>query len=394
MQIRNVHPFPARMAPDLALQSLSLLPTGSVVLDPMSGSGTVLRQALDLGHHAIGFDMDPLSVLMSKVWTSQTDAAVVEGELNAVLRNARTVDLRSSKLAWVDEETSEFMGFWFAPEQRRALTRIAYILSVLRAGTTSPEKIPAINLLQIALSRIIVTKEQAASLARDTSHSRPHRVARSSNYDVFAGFERSARQLIRRVSEQKILGTANINIGDARDIRLADSSVDSIITSPPYLNAIDYMRGHRMSLVWLGHSIRELRSIRSNTIGAERSVDSANTFEAVAIAKTICELDKISARHQGMIIRYAGDLIDMMKQASRVLKPAGTATYVVGNSCLKGIFIRNSDGVFKAGELAGLKLVQSNERELPAASRYLPMTIGGSLSKRMRSETVLKFRVS
>jgi len=58
---QSVHPFPARMAPELAFESLRHLKAGSIVLDPMSGSGTVLRQASDMGHSAIGFDMDPLA---------------------------------------------------------------------------------------------------------------------------------------------------------------------------------------------------------------------------------------------------------------------------------------------------------------------------------------------
>ena len=65
-----VHPFPARMAPELALAGLESLRPGSLVLDPFAGSGTVLRQATELGHRAVGFDLDPLSVLMTRVWTT------------------------------------------------------------------------------------------------------------------------------------------------------------------------------------------------------------------------------------------------------------------------------------------------------------------------------------
>jgi SAM-dependent methyltransferase len=63
---RSLHPFPARMAPEIALQALASLPRDSTVLDPMCGSGTVLREALRHGHRAIGFDLDPLAVLMSR----------------------------------------------------------------------------------------------------------------------------------------------------------------------------------------------------------------------------------------------------------------------------------------------------------------------------------------
>ena len=51
---------------------------------------------------------------------------------------------------------------------------------------------------------------------------------------------------------------------------LADGSVDLIVTSPPYANAIDYMRAHKFSLVWLGQPIANLSHLRSKYIGAER----------------------------------------------------------------------------------------------------------------------------
>jgi tRNA G10 N-methylase Trm11 len=36
--LKPIHPFPARMAPEIALAATAKLPTGSIVLDPMSGS--------------------------------------------------------------------------------------------------------------------------------------------------------------------------------------------------------------------------------------------------------------------------------------------------------------------------------------------------------------------
>lgn len=395
MQMRTVHPFPARMAPELALSSLGSLKANSIVLDPMAGSGTVLRQALTLGHKAIGFDMDPLAVLMSRVWTSKADPAVVERELTTLLEESQSVDLRTARLDWHDEETAEFVRYWFGDSQRRSLTRLAFIMAHRRRSIRSDARRAALDVLQVALSRIIVTKEQCASLARDTSHSRPHRVTLTSDYDVYEGFVRSVTQLVTRLSSnQKVehkAGEVSIALGDARAISLADGSVDAIMTSPPYLNAIDYMRGHRLSLVWLGFSLGELRSIRSNTIGAERSYEDECSI-AQQIAEAMCDLERLTSKHSKMVIRYAGDLERMMTQAARVLRPGGTATYVLGNSCLKETFIRNSDGVAKAGVHAGLELIAVAERELPASSRYLPMTETGSLSKRMRTETILTFR--
>ncbi|AVO30097.1 MULTISPECIES: hypothetical protein [Stenotrophomonas] len=396
MHIRTVHPFPARMAPELALRSLRQLPSGSTVLDPMAGSGTVLRQAQALGHRGIGFDMDPLAVLMSRVWTTPVQTQLVQSEFESVQAEAIKVNLRTDRPSWHDAETRQFINYWFATTQRRDLARIAVVLERRRLARLGPSRRAAVDALQVALSRIIVTKEQCASLARDTSHSRPHRVTETTDYCVMRGFSRSVAQVIARLADQQTSSMSNhletaVNLGDARAIALADGSVDAIMTSPPYLNAIDYMRGHRMSLVWLGYSVSTLRAIRSNTVGAERA-GTQDTAVVTDIANAMCAMDTLAPKHQRMILRYANDLQLMMIQAARVLRPTGSATYVLGNSCLKESFIQNSEGVAKAAQHAGLLLVDTSTRELPTGSRYLPVTQSGALSKRMRTETILTFR--
>lgn len=392
MIIRPIHPFPARMAPDLALGALASLPKGSIVLDPMAGSGTVLRQAVSLGHRAVGFDADPLAVLMTKVWTKGVSASDIRREYARLVAEAELVDLRSDRLPWVhdDHETAEFINYWFGPAQRRSLQRLAFVLHKRRQARLGMGRRAAIDFLTVALSRIIITKDQCASLARDTSHSRPHKVADDSNYDVFAGFKRSVDLLLTRMPGT-LPGIASVEIGDARKIPLKKASVDAVLTSPPYLNAIDYMRGHRLSLVWFGYQLKELRAIRSDSIGAERA--KISTSEQVnQISSAMVASEGLSTRCQSMVQRYAHDSLLMSSEINRVLRPGGSATLVVGNSCLKGSFIKNAEGVKSAGVLSGLEVVSARERELPSTNRYLPITLSGALSKRMRTETVLTFR--
>ena len=391
MQIRPIHPFPARMAPDIALASLKDLKENSVVLDPMAGSGTVLRQAAELGHRALGFDMDPLAVLMTRVWTSNVSPEDIRREHSLLVKDALRVDLRSQKLPWIIESpvTAEFMRYWFGDEQRRSLRRLAYTLHLRRSSRLGDRRRRAVDALAIALSRIIITKDQGASLARDVSHSRPHRVADESDYDVFDGLKRSVASICERISTP-VKGSSCIDWGDARKISLKSGSVDAVLTSPPYLNAIDYMRGHRLSLVWLGYQLEELRNIRATSIGAERAPDSRNEKTKV-VSDAMFSGVGLSDREAAMIQRYANDLLATTSEVARVLKKGGIATFVVGNSCLKDSFIQNSEGVCVASRLAGLELVEKKERDLPPSNRYLPVTAGGALSKRMRTELVLTF---
>jgi DNA modification methylase len=385
--MKPVHPFPARMAPDLALERLALLRRGSRVLDPMVGSGTVLRQAISLGHSAIGFDMDPLAVLMAKVWTTPVADVTIAKHASWIIDEARAIDPQAIRLPWIDDdaETTAFIKYWFGEPQVADLRRIAFALD--KAVDSA-----ATDVMRLALSRIIVTKEQSASLARDTSHSRPHKVAETTNFQVFPAFEKSVRLLRKRLADHPAEAGATVALGDARKlVSVENSSIDAVLTSPPYLNAIDYLRGHRMSLVWLGRGFGELRRIRSNSIGAERAPNEPQDKMFDQIKDAMGSFDTLPRRYGAMIDRYSEDLYRMVSEVARVLAPGGTATFVVGNSCLKGTFVENSAGVAEAARMMGLTALNTVERALPENKRYLPINAGGSLGKRMRTETICSF---
>ncbi|SHH10399.1 hypothetical protein SAMN05428948_2788 [Massilia sp. CF038] len=383
------------MAPELALATLDNLRPNSVVLDPMSGSGTVIRQAAELGHRAFGFDMDPLAVLMSRVWTKSVADDLIKTVADQLFDEIERIGDQSVVLPWIDDdpETSDFIDFWFGSAQKIALRKIAFVLDGMTRRRFSGQKKAAIDVIKVALSRIIITKEQAASLARDTSHSRPHKVSAESDFEVLPALMRSIAQIRKRLLETPTSGASEVNLGDARKLKsVGDNSVDLVLTSPPYLNAIDYLRGHRLSLVWLGFRISNLRGIRSTSIGAERAPDKQLVMTRYQpIWTAMCDVEILQRKHVSMIHRYSEDLYRMMSEVARVVKREGTATFVVGNSCLKGNFIQNSAGVEAAAVMNGMRTINSFERDLPVGSRYLPTPAGGSLGKRMRTETILTF---
>ena len=335
---------------------------------------------------------------MSKVWTTPVRDSAIEGCLSKVLKAVGKLRAGSVSLPWMDNdaETRAFVDYWFAKRQRRDLRRLSYTLMKLCA-TNGGRNIAAMNVLKIAFSRLIITKESGASLARDVSHSRPHKVAEDSRYEVMTEFVRSVNQLRAQLKAAPPKGGCKVSPGDARSLkRVKADSVDIVMTSPPYLNAIDYMRGHRLSLVWLGYTMSDLRKVRAESIGAERGPESSEEAEdCKEIQKAMGAIGKLSDRHKRMIYRYAHDVKDMMTEIARVLRPQGRAILVVGNSCLKNVFIRNADGIVEAGSQAGLRLFARAERDLPDTKRYLPMPIqrGEALGKRMRTETILTFGV-
>jgi hypothetical protein len=381
------------MAPELAIAAMRGLPLGSRILDPMAGSGTVLRQGAFAGHSCIGFDRDPLAVLISRTSSSRVDVDAVLDLYDVIEARVSELRLDDVVLPWIDnsEETRAFVAYWFGVRQRNALRKLAYALWEIECGASLAER-RRLDFLRVALSRIIVTKEIGASLARDVSHSRPHKVCDCSEYDVFEGFRQSVEQVIRFLDDGMPERGASVNCGDARRMnRIEDRSIDLVVTSPPYLNAIDYLRGHKLSLVWLGYGVEQLRSIRSDSIGSERGLCEAPDDVVTQVQQAMLPQPGLPERFRRMVTRYAVDVLEIVGEISRVMAKAGRAVFVVGDSCLRSVFISNSDGVAAAAEAHGLRLLTHHTRELPLQSRYLPLTSETPLSKRMRFENVLTF---
>lgn len=387
MAVRTVHPFPARMAPEIALDCIPIAENGraQLILDPMCGSGTVLSAAMQRGHHAIGIDLDPLAILMTRVATSPIDTSQCD-RLREQVVNAATSD-RETGLPWSDDETRQFAEYWFADRQRVQLARLSRAIADIPPG-------PLRELAQVSLSRTVITKAPKASLAADTSHSRPHRVAITSTYDVVAGFSLAIKDLTRILDARKLMGSAEVALGDCRRLdSIGDASIDMVVTSPPYLNAIDYIRGHKFALIWLGYSIPQLRAVRSSIIGAERALDGPPEPLATKLVRQI-EREAIDSTRLPMstLVRYSHDLVRFARQMKRVMKPGARLIAVVGNSTLRGNFIRNDYLVERALQHNGFNTDQRTERTLPENKRYLPITTTepqSSITRRMRTETIL-----
>jgi len=390
----SVHPFPARMAPGIALAAMPTDSDQLRVLDPMMGSGTVLAMARARGHRGFGFDLDPLAVLISKVWTTANDSEAVREASTKVLTSAKDLFSNTSEEdAYpldANEETRDFVKYWFDPQARRQLMALsAYIDSVPQDVTR--------NVLWCAYSRLIITKQAGASLARDLAHSRPHRFYAEAPLKPFEKFSASVERVlantIRTISTDR--GPApTIHLGDARKLPVESGSINLVLTSPPYLNAIDYLRCSKFSLVWMGESISGLRQVRSDIVGAEAAKHSTTDDPEIARVMRAMKLKpKLAPQQERILGRYINDMRDAISEVGRVLADKGKAVYVVGENTMRGTYIRNSTVVSELAEMAGLTLNSHRTRTLPANRRYMPPPAAdaGTMDARMRREIVLTF---
>lgn len=393
-RLRTIHPFPARMASEIVWRKLPNDGRRLRVLDPMSGSGTTLVTARMRGHEAVGFDRDPLAVLIAGAWVSDVDVEATEKKAGEVLSRAKD---RAERIAQRDayprgasDETKEFIRYWFDVTNRKQLAALADSIS-----HTHDEQIK--RLLWCAFSRLIITKQSGVSLAMDISHSRPHKSYTKAPINTFDHFVRAVKQITKAApfnGGNPNQPQASITNADARKLPLPDDSVDIVVTSPPYLNAIDYLRGHKFSLVWMGHSISDVRELRSTNVGAEVSATANDKDKATeTVMQDMCDGGELVGRNHGMLRRYVRDLREVVRENFRVLRPGGKAVYVVGNCNLRETFIENSKCVTDLAVEAGFVVHSSRKRPLPENRRYLPppatRSSGKALRKRMREEVIL-----
>lgn len=391
----SVHPFPARMAPDIALDNLAPSPKPLRVLDPMMGSGTVLAVARSRGHEAYGVDIDPLAVLLSRVWTSTVAGDEVRLKAKDVLRRAMRlhpgVRADTAFPPGADLETIQFLRYWFDARARKQLFCLATVIRRVRSALVR-------DALWCAFSRLIIAKQGGCSLALDLSHSRPHRVFTAAPSVPFERFLSAAERVIQGIVVPMVTKAphSNASQGDARSLPFAGGTIDLVLTSPPYLNAIDYMRCSKFTLVWMGHRLVDLRNLRSASIGSEAS--RAGVDQDKSILDVIAKLalsPPLSRRHNSMLARYTDDMRKSVEEVARVLVKGGKAIYVIGENTIRGTYIGTSDILHTVAEFAGLKLSERSDRELPPNRRYLPPPQSHQtrehLDARMRREVVLTF---
>jgi DNA modification methylase len=391
----SIHPFPARMSPGIALEILVESGRPLRVLDPMMGSGTVVAVARSQGHRATGVDIDPLAVLLAKVWTTAIDPAEVRNKAIEVLYRARrfftTSSVRAAYPSNADAETRQFVTYWFDSYARRQLTSLAAAIGRVRDETTR-------DALWCGFSRLIISKQSGASLAMDLSHSRPHKTFSRAPIKPFRKFLEAVDRVLENCIDVKSdnRGPASrVRSGDARNLPLGDGSVDLVLTSPPYLNAIDYMRCSKFSLVWMGYAIGELRQIRSSSIGTEAG--GMTLRDDPEIREILAELrlrPRLASRDEAMLSRYVYDMRQAVREVARVLTPGGKAVYVIGENTIRSTQIRNSIIISALADLCGLEIQERRVRTLPTNRRYLPpptASNSAALNVRMRREVVMAF---
>jgi DNA modification methylase len=393
----NLHSFPAKFPPQLPQKFIQILThPGDVVLDPMMGSGTTVLEAFITNRQAIGFDIDPLALLIgqAKVTPLALDEAMMAGARVAKLAQAM-VQTQPSLLAealteYFDAKTREFVNYWFSQQSQLELMALVQAINSVR-------DVNICAFLKVTLSAIIISKSGGVSLARDLAHTRPHKVKDVVWRSPIGAFEKRLQQNLSSLARLSPgARQPRIEFGDVQELPLTDNSVDLIVTSPPYAaNAIDSMRAHKFSLVWLGYPIDDLSRKRKKYIGGETADSILLESLPQQTDEIVRTMGKLDAKKGRVLHRYYSEATRFLGSMFRVLKPNGSAIVVVGTSTLRGRDIEIQTCLAEIGESCGFDVVDIATRRIDRNRRMMPARHGGKqgsqIEERMHEEYIIGY---
>lgn len=354
----GVHEYRGKFFPQLvrSLINISGAQPGSVVADPMSGSGTTVVESILANCIGRGLDMNPLSVFMStaKARLLSANAESIAHSYEGIRTELLAVESRKMKrLDYFDalpNADKNYLSCWFSPEVLSGLDDIS--LAIQRVNDEH-----ARILMQVSLSNIIRSvswqKNDDLRVRKDVRLD----VEIDPKREFLEELGRSVRAVLAFLFQNGPIAQPKFEIieGDARLCSEAwgRNSVDVVITSPPYATALPYLDTDRLSLCYLGllprpeHRNRDQQMIGNREVseglrrGYLERFESSEEMLPLSVRDLIRRIDTLNSGGNvgfrrrnlpALLAKYFFDITEVMQGIYHALKPGKCAFVVVGNN--------------------------------------------------------------
>jgi len=285
------------------------------------GSGVVGVECLISGRNFVGYDINPLAVLIAKVRTTPIKSNLLLQMLKHIIQ-----DFKHQKPEFFEFDN---LYYWFDKEVVKDLTRLRQSIFKIEDNIVK-------DFFKVAFSDTV----RRVSKARYDEF-KLVRKKESDSISVLKFFEETALKNIGLLTQfyENFPPTKTNLILEERDILneipLEDESVDLVITSPPYGDSrttVAYGQFSKLPLRWLGIE----KDVDKISLGAKireihYNLPSEILFEYI---EKIAVEDERRAKE---VFSYYEDLYSSIRIISRKVKKNGFVCFVVGNRKVKGV---------------------------------------------------------
>ncbi len=363
----SYHRYPAKFIPQIVRKLIeNYAPTTSqIVCDPFGGCGTTLVEAKLLGYKSIGFDINPIAKLITQVKTTPMVPKSLTNYKRKFLNYYENSRGRSYK-------HHPRINYWFDESIVAELDKIYCSIKKIKNNNVRRFFLCSFSHNLKNCSRWLM-KSIKPTIDKDKILPNPKET-----------FLRHLDSMIKKNERfySALTQSGHINVpakmyrrDSTKTFPLNSNSVDLIITSPPYVTSYEYADLHQLSLLWFGDDPKhfkkwhrfsnEFMNFRRNFIGTSSKAEKSGKFNSLIAEQILRDLIKIKRPLAVDVANYFLDMKKVFAEMYRVLKTAGKACIIIGNTSLRGVDILNAQVAVEQMQAAGFKKVDLVKREIP-----------------------------
>lgn len=440
----GIHNYPAMMVCPISRNIIKLVKEQrniDNILDPFTGSGTVLVEAMLAGINTVyGNDINPLALFLSKVKTTKLDITLLQREVQSlllrindvysqhclqidnvddVMKNKYSLDL-TSKDEWgsnapyyleqykkdnylnLDIPNFKNIGYWFKP-------RVILLMALIKSEINKIENKDIRNFVFAAFSETIrfVSNRRNGEFKMFRM---PAKKVETFEPDVISEFSTildrnviKMNDFVETCSERNCKSKVLIYKNNAISLEnVPDNSIDLVVTSPPYGDSrttVAYGEYSRLSLQWLDLfelTDREIMSIDKSLMGGSKFRNGFEyTIPSKTLKKSLEKIKDIDLERAGDVYSFYFDLSKSIETISNKTKTGGYQFWVVGNRTVKGELLLTDKIISEIAEQYGLKHIHTVDRNIinkVMPSLNSPTNESGVKSSTMSNEHIVILR--
>ncbi len=370
-----LHPYPAKLLVQIPYFFLSndvLSKKGDRILDPFSGSGTVMLESIIAQRKGFGAESNPLARLISEVKTTPLCPALLKRTLREI-----THEWGNDSSVAIPELVNP--AHWFLPNAIEQLGQLSYRIRKI-------SEVSVRDFFRLCLSKTASKVSLADPRISVPVRLRQEKYPKGSKYyekierhlknlegiNVTDVFQRIADDNISRMTNLRELvsqrASAEIVSEDARRLHpkqteykgLRSSSINLIITSPPYPGAQKYVRASTFGLGWLELCCpSDMTALKRQTIGREEFRKAEYSIcPSIGISSADKKIQKIYAGNKvraSVAGVYLNEMREALEEMWRVLVDDGHLVLIASNNEIAGANFPTARYLREIAESVGFK---------------------------------------
>jgi len=350
---RSIGLVPRAILCDLARKSQG--PVSEIsILDPFMGSGTTAIDTMLAGMRPIGVEIDPFARLITEVSTrpfNKEELAQLDRHFAKILRSWRDFPADESlapKLHNID--------YWFSEENFFELLQLKNAIY-----TIANDSRPFLDFLRVTFADILRPTSKAERQSLKPYISRKYRKKPAQVEKTFKKSYKAHFDAIVEFSEAVSDPWFRIRwIGDdGTDFQAPDIGINAAITSPPYINALDYVRCIKIESAWIDcgddDSFSDMRSRHVGESQRKRRRTEVEPPLEELLAPFIGRIEWRDRRRADIVRGYFSDMLSNLRCTHAILLEDGEYHIIVGDSIIRGVELPTHRLIAELGRIVGFK---------------------------------------